>query len=106
MILGRKVLIAVNGVTPKWSSSRFVSSNNVSADKKPLVSTPQTPATNKWISLYKFPYVHAIAGLNKIKLYQAALTSGGIPVTMMMETAEAIPAGTANVFAVLGKQNN
>lgn len=63
---------------------------------------PSSESTNQWITIYQFPYIHAIVGLNKLKIYQAAITSGGIPLTMFLESANIIPAGGANVFAVLG----
>lgn len=74
----------------------------ISKDTESETKSPSKSGANQWIPFYKFPYIHAIVGLNKIKIYQAAFTSGGIPLTLLMESVDAIPIGTANVFAALG----
>lgn len=86
-------------------SSIFNIETGVKSKLRPNASSgsdASPPSTNQWISIYQFPYIRALVVLNKIKIYQAALTSGGIPLTMLLENADILPMGAANTFAALG----
>lgn len=95
--------IANNVKSAQFSLSSAVFNKGTTSDSESKSDIP-AESPNQWISIYQFPYIHAIAGLNKIKIYQAGFTSGGIPLSMFMESANVIPLGSANVFAVIGEK--
>lgn len=57
----------------------------------------------QWQPIYQFHFIKAIAGLNKLKIYQAALTSVAVPVSMSLEVAQQLPSGSAEVVGAIGK---
>lgn len=61
-----------------------------------------TAVASQWQPIYHFKYIKGIAGLNKLKLYQAALTSAAVPVSMGLEIAEKLPAGSAEIVGAIG----
>lgn len=67
------------------------------------LSKPNNQNDGKWHTIYQFPYIKAIVGLNRLKVHQAALTSLAVPLCMGLEGAATIPGGSAQVVAVLGK---
>lgn len=63
---------------------------------------PNSSNTN-WTTIYKFPYISAIVRLNRVKVYQAAFTSIGVPVCMALESTEILWSGSTQIFAALGE---
>lgn len=57
---------------------------------------------SQWQPIYQFHFIKAFAGLNKLKIYQAALTSVAVPVSMGLEIAEKLPTGSAEIVGALG----
>lgn len=81
-------------------SIRHHSSNTSSAKSDPIT---QNAIQTDWQTIYKFPYISAIVRLNRVKVYQAAFTSIGVPICMGLESADILSSGVAQIFAVLGE---
>lgn len=58
--------------------------------------------SSQWQPIYQFHFIKAIAGLNKLKIYQAALTSAAVPVSMGLEMSAHLPPGSTEVVGALG----
>lgn len=79
--------------------------NNYSTIGNPAATAANSSTTtvaSQWQAIYHFHFIKAIAGLNKLKIYQAALTSAAVPVSMGLEVAEQLPTGSAEMVGVLG----
>lgn len=57
----------------------------------------------QWKPIYKFSYIKVIAGVNKLKVYQAGFTAIGVPFSMGLEMSSVLPPGSTEIFAALGK---
>lgn len=89
--------------------ARIVHNNNATRTANTIrtcthqINTPQTKPSSNWNSVYKFPSIKLLGGLNKLKIYQSAFTAVGVPVLMGLEYLLMVPAETTATFAVLGR---
>lgn len=82
-----------------WSQKKLFAT----APKTEEAASIASALTTEWKPIYKFKYIKALAGINKLKVYQAAFTAAGVPATMGMEMIAILPAGSTEVFAAIGK---
>lgn len=82
--------------------SRIVHYNTVRTCTHQVNTSQQTKPSSDWSPVYNFPQIKLIAGLNKLKIHQSAITAIGVPVLMGLESTQIVPPDTAELFAVLG----
>lgn len=65
--------------------------------------TPKPPEKTEWTPIYKLPFITTIAGINKLKIYQAAVTALAVPIVMGFEAATVLSPNTAEMVGVIGR---
>lgn len=59
-------------------------------------------STSDWKTIYKFPPIKVLSRLSKLKIYQSIFTAAGVPLLMVLESAEFVSPQSTELFAVLG----
>lgn len=83
---------------PKLFHSKYCTTATVAS----TTTTTTTADSLQWQPIYRFNFIRAIAGLNKLKIYQAALTSVAVPTAVALESVHVLSAGNAEIAGAIG----